>query len=417
MSERNYIVLRTGSTANKKFVIVCVLSTLLVLPFYHSANAELFVVTTTKAIYAPEEKATVLGIIPIDAASSNQVEIKVTGPAGEPCSDQTISPDRDNSFVSRPIPLDHCAGAGEYSVTAYYANMTSYSSFIVSEAAGKNTAAQLELSMIKNTLLNAQRIINSKLQDRVNDNLTLSNEIIEIYTNGTSEVSLAIQAAQYGDVVLARDHEVSAIEYFTSVLRSLSAPAASASNSTSLQAGEDLSAKIVNLNDDLSGLQQFYNRLVEISRNNQLDTKTDQFNAISTLLSNTRTLLSNGDVSTAERNLTQMAQLIEALRSDLIKTVESQKIAATLGGESSSDRNYGKRLAHVADKLQNDANELLDKSGNNSDATALIQASLSLINNARTDISNGHNAVAKQALSQAMNLLSQAKHLIDKNQS
>jgi hypothetical protein len=434
-----------GATC-RKAVIAGILSALLVLPLYsyNSANAESFIVTTTKAVYTIDEKAIVLGVVPITAAEGYNVIINVTGPSGNLCSSQSIAPARDESFFSQPISLEQCGQVGNYTVTANYANLTTSSSFVVS--GGTSAADQLELAAIKEIILNTQRAINSRVQEIFAANQSIDTGVAELYSNGTSEISLAMQSAQLGNIDQAKSHEIAAVKYFRLVLKVLASdvvkPEATTqqgpvqdqnqsqndSNSNSSQpqaqaqnqnqaASQDNSgngnATQAALNDRLTSMIQFYNRLVELAKKNNLEINANDSAAIESLFNDTQYRIAGGDFNGAENNMSQLAQLIEKVRSDLVKAAESQKMASSLKSSGSGDDSYGKRLQAIADKLQAISQELLARSNGNSDAVAKIQQAIDLIDSARSDISNNDYSSARQALMNAMVLLSEAKSMID----
>ncbi len=448
-----------GATC-RKAVIAGILSALLVLPLYsyNSANAESFIVTTTKAVYTIDEKAIVLGVVPITAAEGYNVIINVTDPSGNLCSSQSIATARDESFFSQPISLEQCGQVGNYTVTANYANLTTSSSFVVS--GGTSAADQLELAAIKEIILNTQRAINSRVQEIFAANQSIDTGVAELYSNGTSEISLAMQSAQLGNIDQARSHEIAAVKYFRLVLKVLASdivkpeattqqePAQdqnqsqyqnqndsnSNNNSNSSQpqvqaqvqaqnqsqaASQDNSnnsnATQAALNDRLTSMIQFYNRLVELAKKNNLEINANDSAAIESLFNDTQYRISGGDFTGAENNMSQLAQLIEKVRSDLVKAAESQKMASSLNSSGSTDDSYGKRLQAIADKLQAISQDLLARSNGNSDAVAKIQQASNLIDSARSDISNNDYSSARQALMNAMVLLSEAKSMIDNN--
>jgi hypothetical protein len=160
---------------------------------------------------------------------------------------------------------------------------------------------------------------------------------------------------------------------------------------------------------------QFYNRLVELAKKNNLEINANDSAAIESLFNDTEYRISGGDFTGAENNMSQLAQLIEKVRSDLVKAAENQKMASSLNSSGNADDSYGKRLQAIADKLQAISQDLLARSNGNSDAVAKIQHAIDLIDNARSDISNNDYSSARQALMNAMVLLSEAKSMIDNN--
>src|SRR5574339_1166455 len=144
-------------------VVPASLALLLVLPLV-SAYAESFTVTANKDLYTTGEKAIIVGIIPDTAPEGYAVLLRVTGPDGSECAVQNVLPDSDNSFVSRPLVLEEC-GTGVYTVVAYYADISTNSTFTVSNSTQTGSGNRLELRLLKNVAIQAQETVNKKLRE------------------------------------------------------------------------------------------------------------------------------------------------------------------------------------------------------------------------------------------------------------
>ncbi len=80
---------------NKKALIA--LLSLLILVLQLPAFADSFTMTTNNDIYALDEKAIIIGAVPVDTPHGYAVLVKVTGP-GRDYATQNMLPAADNSF-------------------------------------------------------------------------------------------------------------------------------------------------------------------------------------------------------------------------------------------------------------------------------------------------------------------------------
>jgi hypothetical protein len=371
-----------------------------------SAFAESFTVTTNKDIYTPDEKAIIVGVIPEDAPDGYNVLIKVTGPRGDCVIEHTL-PAVDNSFRSRPVRLDEC-GFGEFTVSAFYADQGTNSTFTISNSSQADAGSRLELRTLKNVILQAQDTVNTRVKELIEGGYVLPEEVADKYSEGVSEASLTLQAIEFGDAAEAKKHMIFAIRDFREVLAALSEENAARFEQTAEQkAANDGSSDIIGTYDIL---QRKYYKLQNVAEKNQVD-KEDEFKDAWRLLSKAKLMIDEGKYEGAEQNLRWVNAILEEIRSDL--NDREEKIASTTNGTSPEDEKDVRKLTDTAADLEKDALELLNKTDSNSTAAARLQDALSLIASARINIEAQDLESARDDLRVAYQAIDDAKDLIE----
>jgi hypothetical protein len=382
---------------------------LLILALPISAFAESFTVTTNKDIYTPDEKAIIVGTLPEDAPRGYAVLIKVTGPRGD-CAAQNILPAADNSFISRAFRLDGC-GFGELTVSAFYADQETNSTFTISNNSQTDAGSKLELRMLKNVILQAQDSINTRVKELIEVGYVLPEQAADKYSEGVSEASLALQAIEFGDAAEAKKYMIFAIRDFREVLKALSDENVARFEQTAEQQAA---------NDDNSGvvgkyrmLREYYYRLEELAQKNQVD-RENQFQAAALLLANARQMINEDNFEGAERSLGRVNTLLEAIRAGLFDGEE--KITPYANTTSQKDEDSARRLTDAADKFEKNALELLNQTGPDSEAQTKVQEALLLIASARASIKVQDLESARDALSEAHKIIEEARDMIENDE-
>ncbi len=379
-----------------------------------SANAEAsFTVTANKDIYAIGENLIIVGVVPhSNSASDYAILVKVTGPNGQDCFVQNILPSSDNSFVSRPVKLGRC-GIGQYTISAFYNDWNTTSAFQVSNNTQTIAGDRLELRLIKNVMVQAQDMVNRRIQKLIAAGYVLPEDVALKYDDGASEASLVLQAVDFGDSAEAKKHMIIAIGHYRDVLNTLSSEHLTLSEQ--LISIDPRSGKIY---ETYNVVQAFYYRLQELAQKNQVDNKSD-FAAVASLLVNSKIMIDNNDFDGAEKNLAQANDTLEKIRSELFQDGSNVKQVSsttdTLNATAKTDED-ARRLTDVADKFEKAALSLLNKTGSNAEAKTKVTEVLSLIASARDSISKQDYANARQSLSTAYATLNEAKSLIKENE-
>jgi hypothetical protein len=382
---------------------------LLILALPTSAFAELFTVTTNKDIYTPEEKAIIVGAIPEDAPDGYAVQIKVTGPRGD-CAAEHVLAGADNGFRSRPISLDEC-GFGEFTVSAYYADLETNSTFTISNSSQTEEGSKLELRMLKNVILKAQDVINTRVKELIEDGYVLPEEVANKYGEGVSEASLALQAIEFGDAAEAKGHMIFALRDFREVRNALLEENVARFEQTDEQkAANDGSSDIIGT---YNILQRKYYKLQNVAEKNQVD-KESQFKAAALLLENARQMIDDDNLEGAVRNLNRANTILEEIRADLYdRGKEEGNLTSYANTTSPEDEDEARRLTETAAKYEKDALELLNEASSNPDAEAKVREALSLIANATASIGAQDFDSARDTLRAAYNAILDAQDLIE----
>jgi flagellin-specific chaperone FliS len=387
---------------NKKTLIALLLSLILILPL--SAFAESFTVTTNKDIYSLDENAIIVGVIPEDAPDGYAVLIKVTGSSGD-CTSQNILPGADNSFRSKLVKLDQC-GFGQFTVSAFYADFKTNSTFTISNSSKADTGSKLELSALRNVMLQALDVVNTRVKELIEGGYVLPENVANKYSEGVSEASLALQAIDFGDAAEAKKHMIFAIQDFRQVLKELSGENVAKFE----QAANNAKSEVVGT---YNILQRKYYKLQGVAETNQVD-RENQFNAALLLLSNAKRSIDDGNYEDAERRLGQVNAILEKIRADLYEEEEEEeKFASDSDGTRQTYEEEARRLTNAADIFQKKALELLNETGSDADAEAKLQEALSLIAGARASIEAQDLDSARYTLTTANKIIKEARELIE----
>jgi hypothetical protein len=410
-----------GSLASRKAVIASLLSLILALPVVFSAYAESFTVTSNKDIYTADENAIIVGAVPMDAPEGYAVLIRVTGPDGSECSLQNLLRTGDNSFVSRPVRLDAC-GMGQYKVSAYYADMNTTSMFTVSNNSRVDANNGLELRLLKNAVLQAQDVVNQKLNELVEAGYPVQEEVAEKYSSGVSETSLTLQAIEFRDAAEAKKHMIFAIRHLREVLDALSSERVIFDQITEQRAVSDSSESDSSAGslEKYNRLKVYYYRLEELTEKNGANRESD-FKSVASILASSKEMIDEGEIAGAERNFARVDELLEEIRADLFESGEEEQQgnnqSATQNASNSTGGQDNSGLASLADRYEQRALDLLWLSRSSAEAEAKIQEALSFIPSARASIEGQNYESARVALSAALNAVNEARKIIDEGES
>lgn len=374
-----------------------------------SAYAESFTVTTNKDLYTVGEKAIIVGIIPDTAPEGYAVLLRVTGPDGSECVVQNLLPNSDYSFVSRPLDLGEC-GSGEYAVTAYYADISTNSSFTVTNSTHSGSGNKLELRLLKNVAMQAQESVNERMREFLESNQVLPEDIADMYSLGVFEASQVVQAVDFGNAAEAKKHLIFTIKHFRGVLDSLSAERIIFEVGLEVDASSDDDREA--MLDRYERLKEFYFRLEEISQKNGIDNE-NEFGIIVSVLARSKQLIDDGHLESARGDLQDADERLELVRQNLFS---SSRSAASEANSTLDEDLQARRLTNAADRFERNAHSLLE--GNPSEAVnATIQEALQLISLARIDIENGEYSFARSNLSAAFSALDEAKEMMKDEQA
>lgn len=410
-----------GSLASRKAVIASLLSLILALPVVFSAYAESFTVTSNKDIYTADENAIIVGAVPMDAPEGYAVLIRVTGPDGSECSLQNLLRAGDNSFVSRPVRLDAC-GMGQYRVSAYYADMNTTSMFTVSNNSRVDANNGLELRLLKNAVLQAQDVVNQKLNELVEAGYPVQEEVAEKYSSGVSETSLTLQAIEFRDAAEAKKHMIFAIRHLREVLDALSSERVIFDQITEQRAVSDSSESDSSAGslEKYNRLKVYYYRLEELTEKNGANRESD-FKSVASILASSKEMIDEGEIAGAERNFARVDELLEEIRADLFESGEEEQQgnnqSATQNASNSTGGQDNSGLASLADRYEQRALDLLNQSRSSAEAEAKIQEALSFIPSARASIEGQNYESARVALFAALNAVNEARKIIDEGES
>lgn len=346
-----------------------------------------------------------IGVVPEGAPDGYAVLVTIRDPDGKECSLQTILPDSDNSFVSRPLRLESC-GSGEYTVLAYYAELSANSTFTVSNNGKSGQGNKVELRILKNVILQAQETVNLKIREFLEANYVLPEDIAAKYSQGVFEASLAIQAIDFGDSGEAKKHLIFAIGHLREVINALSAERAVFDQTAELQLLTDDSGS--SLLERYERLKEFYFRLKEVTQANGVDREAEFDNAVS-LLADSKRMIDEGNFEGAANSLDQVNEMLESIRQNLFKN--DTTASAVASNSTIEDDPQARRLTSAADKFEMRARALEDDE--NPDAESKVQEALTLISAARAAINDGDYQYARKALSAAFSALNEAEKLAD----
>ena len=379
--------------------------------------------TSNKDIYTADENAIIVGAVPMDAPEGYAVLIRVTGPDGSECSLQNLLRAGDNSFVSRPVRLDAC-GMGQYRVSAYYADMNTTSMFTVSNNSRVDANNGLELRLLKNAVLQAQDVVNQKLNELVEAGYPVQEEVAEKYSSGVSETSLTLQAIEFRDAAEAKKHMIFAIRHLREVLDALSSERVIFDQITEQRAVSDSSESDSSAGslEKYNRLKVYYYRLEELTEKNGANRESD-FKSVASILASSKEMIDEGEIAGAERNFARVDELLEEIRADLFESGEEEEQqqgnnqSATQNANNSTGGQDNSGLASLADRYEQRALDLLNQSRSSAEAEAKIQEALSFIPSARASIEGQNYESARVALFAALNAVNQARKIIDEGES
>lgn len=367
-----------------------------------SAYADSFTVTSNKDLYTAGERAIIVGIIPDTAPEGYAILLKVTGPNDTECAVQNILPDSDYSFVSRPVDLKEC-GSGQYTVVAFYAELSTNSTFTVSNSSQTSQANRLELRLLKNVAIQAQETANQRLREFLEANKVLPEDMADKYSLGIFEASLVLQAVDFGDTAEAKKHLIFTIKHFREFVDSMAEKRVIFEQAINLEAASDDSAGAIL--DRYERIKEFYFRLEELSQKNGVDNE-NEFGMIVSLLARSKQLIDEGNLDQAGNNMDQVTAMLESIRQRLYA---DHSPASSLNNSSSVESDLqSKRLSIVADKFERTAYSILEAHPSQS-VNATIQKVLGFISAARLNIEKGDYGLARSDLSAAFSALDDAK--------
>lgn len=355
-----------------------------------TASAQSFFVTTSKTVYNEGERIVVAGTVS-EVGDRRSVLVKITN-GDEECASQNVRPQRDGSFVSRPMSISKC-GSGEFTVAATRRDATTSNSFSVGDA--QDVPETFELRAMRMTVTHAQDVVNARLREVLDANLAIPEQVAEAYNKGVAETSLTLQAIDRGEEQVAGEHRQMALEQFKQALDMLSPDKLNAVTEDVREEETRVSAS----RERLGRLQDLFGRLVDLADKNGLGAATE-FGEIDGFLDEARELIGEKETDSAQESLSSAEGLLEDARKKLIQQAE--------GGDSD-----GQVLTSAAERLESTARELRAQADGVPWAVAKVNASFVLINGAKASIAEGDLDSAKSSLDSAIKVLEEAKKIIE----
>lgn len=355
-----------------------------------AANAQSFFVTTSKAVYNEGERVVVAGTVS-EPGDRRSVLVKITN-GDEECASQNVRPQRDGSFVSRPMSIRDC-GSGDFTVEATHGDATASNSFSVGEI--HDAPDTFELRAMRMTVTHAQDVVNARVREVLDADLAIPERAAEAYNKGVAEASLTLQAIDRGEEEVAGEHRQKALEQFRQALDMLSPDKL---NTVAEDVREE-ETRVFASREWLGRLQDLFGRLVYLADKNGLGAASE-FGEIDGFLDEARELIGERKTESAEESLRSAEDLLEDARKKLIQQAE--------GGDSD-----GPALTSAAERLESTARELRAQADGIPWAIAKVNASFVLINGAKASIANGDYDSAKSSLDSALMALEEAKKIIE----
>lgn len=355
-----------------------------------TASAQSFFVTTSKAVYNEGERVVVAGTVS-EMGDRRPVQVKITN-GDEECASQNVRPQRDGSFVSRPMSIGDC-GPGEFTVEATHGDATASSSFSVGDA--PDVQDTFELRAMRMTVTHAQDVVNARVREVLDANLAIPERAAEAYSKGVAETSLTLQAIDRGQEDMAGEHREKALEQFRLALDMLSPDKL---NVVAEEVREE-ETRVSESREWLSRLQDLFGRLVDLADKNGLGAARE-FGEIDGFLDEARELISERRTESAEQSLRSAEDLLEEARKKLMQEAE--------GGDPDAQS-----LTSAAERLESTAKELRAQADGVPRALAKVNASFVLINGAKASIAKGDYDSAKSSLDSALKALEEAKKIIE----
>jgi hypothetical protein len=312
---------------------------------------------------------------------------------------------------------------GQYRVSAYYADMNTTSMFTVSNNSRVDANNGLELRLLKNAVLQAQDVVNQKLNELVEAGYPVQEEVAEKYSSGVSETSLTLQAIEFRDAAEAKKHMIFAIRHLREVLDALSSERVIFDQITEQRAVSDSSESDSSAGslEKYNRLKVYYYRLEELTEKNGANRESD-FKSVASILASSKEMIDEGEIAGAERNFARVDELLEEIRADLFESGEEEQQqgnnqSATQNASNSTGGQDNSGLASLADRYEQRALDLLNQSRSSAEAEAKIQEALSFIPSARASIEGQNYESARVALFAALNAVNQARKIIDEGES
>jgi hypothetical protein len=355
-----------------------------------AASAQSFFVTTSKAVYNEGERVVVAGTVS-EAGDRRSVLVKITN-GDEECASQNIRPQRDGSFVSRPMSISDC-GPGDFSVEAIHGDATASNSFSVGDV--EDVPDTFELRAMRMTVTHAQDVVNARLREVLDANFAIPERAAEACSKGVAETSLTLQAIDRGEEDVAGEHRQKALEQFRQALDMLSPDKLTAVAEDVREEETRVSAS----REWLGRLQDLFGRLVDLADKNGLGAATE-FGEIDGFLDEAKELIGERRTDSAEESLRSAKDLLEDARKKLVQQAEA--------GDSD-----GQALTSAAERLESTARKLRAQADGVPWAVAKVNASFVLINGAKASIANGDYDSAKSSLDSALKALEEAKKIIE----
>ena len=381
----------------------------------HSALAEAFQIVTTKKVYLSDDRVIVLGSLPEDAEAKSAVKISISGPGGKLCGTQTVSSFPDDSFLSRPFDISNC-GAGAYLATATYSNLAVTYPFSVVSRGQQSQGTGVELQAIKQFLSESRIALGARISQLVQAGVSIPADVAGQYNFALVESSSALQAIEYGNASDAKAHEIKAIAGFRYVADSLpEVPKASAPQQSSVLAPQTKldSQDTSNIQDSISRLQVYSDRLQKLAHSNNIDiSKT--INTVTLSLLSAQTKIASNDTASANKNLERLNEILENIRTSLYEQAQERSINSTLyGTRITNDDSTLTRLSQAADRIQSADRAILGDNMTNAKIKSLANGSLDLLQKARTDLQKGQYLLARDTLGAALQSMINARNALD----
>ncbi|AIC15509.1 hypothetical protein [Nitrososphaera viennensis] len=412
------------------FVALLLAATAAVLPITAAyGQSSSFAVTTNKSVYDSGDRVIVAGTVDLDDNTTNNdndnnkgakfVTVKVAKD-DVICGQQFVRVERDGSFISRPMKVS--CGPGDYTVTAAYGSQSATAGFRIAD---KDAEQSDELAQIHDTVVQARDRANARIKELVQADIPIPTQAVEKYQLGSSEASLAIQSAEYGQTESARKHMDAALAYFAEMLDLLSPENMKA---LSQPAGEDEERRLAAANDWYGRLGDIYRTLAVLAEKNRVSDPI--FDDIQSLLVEAKRLMDNKDLDSAESTLALTESVLDKARAKLVEQASSNNDDDGGGSSNSSNNNNNstkttatvaekegdspeaRNLLASADRLEKRAEKQLADAAGNAQAEGQIREAINLINLARMAIGDGDYQSSRDLLSTASKTLIDANRLI-----
>ena len=376
-----------------------------------AALADGIIATTSRPIYAPGQEVLVLGTVPVDTKQI-PVLIAVVADNGTICATSAVLPSSDGNFISAPMDMHGC-GKGHYEARVSYDQASATASFEVLRKTKLDAESTLKIRIIESIVSEGRDLANAKVRQFIQDGKSLPSEIAEEYSQGISESSAALSAAEFGDADAAKSHAEIATSSLRDVIVLLNSVESKSELSNFVADSNDTSS-YYSVKQTLSQLAQYADRLHRLAAQNGYGNDTWSDN-IKGMLDQADSLLGSGDIQHAKMKLTEAEALLEQVRIQLVDQARMSAASSALSSQSSNGTAKSK-LANLAGHIERSANYLLSQSIPQP-ARDLLNESISLVGQARDDLSKGDLKDAKKLLASAFGDLDSAKKIIEAPQN